>query len=172
MKLAVAVHHDADGAVAAGVAFEAWDAAEAVRIYTSRLGPSQMPHVERATPGEPSLRDLPCLLQLLREHALEPEVIVIDGFVHLDAQETPGLGQHLHHALGGRCAVIGVAKTARPGLSAQFEVMREDETRPLIVTCVGIDLASAKARLRTLHGKRRLPTLIKLVARIAKGNAG
>jgi deoxyribonuclease V len=34
---------------------------------------------------------------------------------------------------------------------------------------VGIDLGAAKARVRAMHGKRRLPTLLKLVARIAKG---
>ena len=91
--------------------------------------------------------------------------------VHLDAQETPGLGQHLFHVLEGRTAVIGVSKTAQPGLPAQFEVMREEETGPLLVTCAGIDLGAAKARLRTMHGKRRVPTLLKLVTRIAKAAA-
>lgn len=166
MKLAVAVHFDGEGAVAAAVAFDEWAAPEASRTYSSRIA-----HVEPAVRGEPDLRALPCLLQLLREHALEPDLVLIDGFVHLDAQETPGLGRHLYQALGGRSAVIGVSKTARPGLPAQFEVAREDEARPVIVTCVGIDLGAAKARLRTMHGKRRVPTLLKLVARIVKGAA-
>ena len=96
---------------------------------------------------------------------------MIDGFVHLDALEAPGLGRHLHHALGGRCAIIGISKTAMTSTPAQFEVVREEETRPLIVTCVGIDLGAAKARLRAMHGKRRVPTLLKLAARIAKGGA-
>jgi len=166
MKFAVAVHYDTEGACAAAVAFEAWDAPEPMRTYTSRIA-----HVERATPGQLDLRALPCILQLLREHTLAAELIVIDGFVHLDANETPGLGQVLHHALGGAVAVVGVSKTARPGLSAQFEVDREAETRPLIVTCLGIDLASAKARLRAMHGRKRVPTLLKWVARLAKGGA-
>nr|WP_316640579.1 endonuclease V [uncultured Roseateles sp.] len=169
MKLAVDVHYDAEGAQAAAVAFEDWGAAEALRTYTTRIA-----HVEKAPRGELDLRELPCLLQLLREHALDPEVIVIDGFVHLDAQETPGLGQHLFHALGGRVAVIGVSKTAMAaatGTPAQFEVHREEETRPLVVTCAGIDLGSAKARLRAMHGRKRVPTLLKLVARLAKGAA-
>lgn len=166
MKLAVDVHFDGEGAVAAAVAFDEWDAPEASRTYTSRIV-----HVEKAVRGEPDLRELPCLLQLLSEHALEPELILIDGFVHLDAQETPGLGRHLYQALGGRSAVIGVSKTARPELPAQFEVAREEEARPVIVTCVGIDLGAAKARLRAMHGKRRVPTLLKQVARIAKGAA-
>ena len=167
MKFAVAVHHDAEGACAAAVAFEDWDAPEPVRRYTSRIA-----HVERLAPGQLDLRALPCILQLLREHALEPELIVIDGFVHLDANETPGLGRHLHHALGGRTAVIGVSKTSRSDMPAQFEVAREAETRPLIVTCIGIDLGAAKARLHTMHCRKRVPTLLKLVARLAKGGVG
>lgn len=167
MKLAVEVHYGSDGAVAAGVAFDEWDAPEATHTYTTRIA-----HVETAVRGELDLRALPCLLQLLREHALEPDTLVINGFVHLDALETPGLGRHLYHALGRRCAVIGVSKTALPDTPAQFEISREEETRPLVVTCVGIDLGAAKARLRTMHGKRRVPTLLKLVARLAKGNAG
>ena len=166
MKLAVDVHFDSDGggATTAAVSFDEWDAPEATKTYTTRIA-----QIEKATRGELDLRELPCILQLLREHALEPEVIVIDGFVHVDAQETPGLGLHLHHALGGRPPVIGISRKAMADTPAQFEVYREDETRPLVVTCVGIDLGAAKARLRGMHGKRRLPTLLKLVARLAKG---
>ena len=149
--------------MAAAVAFDAWDAPEASHTYTCQIG-----QIEKTTRDELDLRDLPCLLQLLRVHRLQPELIVIDGFVHLDSDETPGLGRHLHHALEGRTAVIGVAKTGLPGLPAQFEVSREAETRPLVVTCIGIDLGEAKARLRAMHGQRRVPTLLKLVARIAK----
>ena len=163
MKLAMAVHRVGEGAVAAAVAFDDWDAPEASRSYTCPVA-----QLEKTNRGELDLRDLPCLLQLLQVHGLQPELIVIDGFVDLDTDETPGLGRHLHHALGGRSAVIGVAKTGLPGLPAQFEVMREEETRPLLVTCIGIDLGAAKARLRAMHGKRRLPTLLKLVARLAK----
>lgn len=163
MKLAVAVHFDSAGARAAAVAFEDWDGPEPTRSCTSRIA-----HVETTPPGQLDLRALPCILQLLREHALVAELIVIDGFVHLDAAETPGLGRHLHHALGGQTAIIGVSKTARPDTPAQFEVAREAETRPLIVTCIGIDLGAAKARLRAMHGRKRVPTLLKWVARLAK----
>jgi deoxyribonuclease V len=163
MKLAVDVRVGSGGAVAAAVAFDEWDSPQASRTYTSA-----MTGVEKAARGELDLRELPCLLQLLREHALQPEVIVIDGFVHLDAKEAPGLGQHLFQALGGRTAVIGVSRVPMSDTPAQFQVFREEESAPLIVTCVGIDLGAAKARLQAMHGKRRIPTLLKLVARIAK----
>ncbi|MEO6277150.1 endonuclease V [Roseateles sp.] len=163
MKLAVAVHLNGAQAQAAAVAFDAWDSPEATKTYLSHIA-----HVEKATRAELDLRELPCVMQLLREHQLEPELILIDGFVHLDADETPGLGQHLFHALGGGTPIVGVSKTGRPGLPAQFEVMREEETKPLTVTCAGIDIGAAKARLRAMHGRKRVPTLMKLVARLAK----
>ena len=165
MKLAVGVHYLGDGALAAGVAFDEWDAPEASRTFTSRVA-----HVDKPARGKPDLCELPCLVQLLRDHALEPDVIVIDGPVHLDAAETPGLGRTLFDALGGRTAIIGVSTRSMPGMPAQFEVYREEEARPLIVTCVGVDLGAAKVRIRTMHGKRRIPTLLKLVARIARGD--
>jgi len=52
----------------------------------------------------------------------------------------------------------------------QFCIFREDETPPLVVTCAGIDLGAAKARVRMMHGRKRVPTLMKLAARIAKGS--
>lgn len=163
MKLIVAVHFEGTQAQAAAVAFEAWDAAEATQTYLSRIG-----QVEPAVRGELDLRELPCVLQLLREHRLEPELILLEGFVHLDANETPGLGQHLYQALNGRVPIVGVSKRRLPGLAAQFEVMREEETPPLLVTCAGIDIGAAKARLRAMHGRKRVPTLMKLAARLAK----
>jgi deoxyribonuclease V len=163
MKLALHVHFDALGAQAAAVAFDEWDAPEAVRSYVTRIT-----HVEKPARGDLDLRALPCILQLLREHALAPEAIVFEGQVHLDAQDSAGLGRHLHHALGERCAVIGVSKSAMPGLPAQFEVLREEDAAPLLLTCIGIELGAAKSRLRTMHGRRRMPTLLKLAARLAK----
>ena len=163
MKLVVAVHFAGTQANAAAAAFDAWDAAEATKTYVSRIA-----HVETPVRGELDLRELPCVMQLLREHSLEPELILIDGFVHLDAVETPGLGQYLYHALGGRVPIVGVSKRSLPGLAQQFEVMREEETQPLLVTSAGIDIGAAKARLRAMHGRKRLPTLVKLVARLAK----
>lgn len=164
MKLAIAVHIAGAQAQAAAVAFDAWDAPEATKTFLTHIA-----HVEKAVRGELDLRELPCVMQLLREHQLAPELLLIDGFVHLDADETPGLGRHLFHALGGMTPIVGASKTSRPGLSStQFELVREEEARPLTVTCAGIDIGAAKARLRAMHGRKRVPTLMKLAARLAK----
>lgn len=164
MKLVVAVHIDGTQANAAAVAFDAWDAAEATKTWVSPIA-----QVDKPKRGEPDLREVLCVTQLLSEHKLEPELLVIDGFVHLDSDDTPGIGQHLHQALGGKVPVVGVSKKSLPGLSSQFEVMREEETPPLVVTSVGIDIGAAKVRLRSMHGRKRVPTLMKLAARLAKG---
>jgi deoxyribonuclease V len=163
MKLAVCVHFHGDKAVAAGVAFDEWDAPEASRTFTSRVA-----HVDKPSRAELDLRALPCLMLLLQEHALRPDVILIDAPVHLDASETPGLGRKLYEALGGQLAIIGVSTKSIPGMPAQFEVFREEEARPVIVTSVGVDIGAAKTRVRAMHGKRRIPTLLKLAARIAR----
>jgi deoxyribonuclease V len=163
MKLIVAIHFDAMQARAAAVAFDAWDVPEPTKTFIARDA-----QVEKAAHGELDLRALPCVMQLLQEHRLTPELVLIDGFVHLDADETPGLGRHLFHALGGTTPVIGLSKTNRPGLPVQFEVMREEEAKPLIVTSAGIDIGAAKARVRAMHGRKVVPTLMKLAVRLAK----
>jgi deoxyribonuclease V len=67
---------------------------------------------------------------------------------------------------------VGISTLMMPSLPAQFEVFRDEEARPLIVTCIGIDLGAAKVRVRTMHGRRRVPTLMKLAARLARSGAG
>lgn len=166
MKLVMDVHIEGDTARVGAVAFDEWAAAEGTRNLSLAIA-----HVEKPAKGEVDLRALPWLIQLLEANRLQPEVIVLDGFVHLDARDTPGLGRRLHDALAGRSAVIGVSKSVFKGTDTpdQFCVFREDETPPLVVTCAGIDLGAAKARVRMMHGRKRVPTLLKLAARIAKG---
>ena len=166
MKLVMDVHFEGDTARVGAVAFDDWAAAEGTRNHSLAIA-----HVEKPAKGELDLRALPWLVQLLDANRLQPELIVLDGFVHLDAQETPGLGRRLHDTLGGRTAIIGVSKTGFKDTPEQFELHREEETAPLVITCAGIDLGAAKARVRMMHGRKRVPTLMKLAARIAKGNA-
>jgi len=168
MKLVMDFHLQGDTARVAAVAFDDWAAFEGTKNYSLRIE-----HVEKPAKGELDLRELPWLVQLINANGLQPEVIVFDGFVHLDAQETPGLGRRLHDTLGGRTAVIGVSRSVFKGADTpdQFCIFREDETPALVITSAGIDLGAAKARVRMMHGRKRVPTLMKLAARIAKGNA-
>lgn len=161
--LATDVHYTAPGAVAAGVLFDDWGAATPLRTVISRFDT-----VEDYVPGAFYRRELPCLLGLLRDHALHPDVIVVDGHVFLDDAGRAGLGKHLFDALGGRVPVIGVAKTAFVGMDVRFEVLRGDSRRPLYVTAAGLPLKEAQAHIRAMHGAHRLPTLQKQVDRACR----
>src|ERR1700748_3200292 len=86
MKLVMDVHIQGDTALVAAVAFDDWAAFEGTKNYALRIE-----HVEKPVKGELDLRQLPWLVQLIDANGLQPEVIVFDGFVHLDAQETPAL---------------------------------------------------------------------------------
>lgn len=62
--------------------------------------------------GEFYKRELPCILTLLDEHQLTPEVIILDGYVWLDGVSKPALGYHLQQAIDFTPALIGVARNA------------------------------------------------------------
>jgi deoxyribonuclease V len=166
MILAVDVHYTEHGAVAAGVCFEHWDDARPARTCTSRFGT-----VAPYEPGAFYRRELPCILGLLREHDLHPDIIVVDGHVFLDDNSRSGLGKRLYDALDGRVPVIGVAKTAFVGIGDDHALLRGDSTRPLYVTAAGLPLPVAKSHVGTMHGAHRLPALLKAVDRACRDAA-
>ncbi len=130
----------------AGVALHDWGARERQQVYRTRVE-----GVAEYQPGSFYRRELPCILALLREHGLALEVIVIDGFVHLDGVAEPGLGQHLHDALRGEVAVIGVAKRAFRDIGERFALHRTREA------------------IARMHGEHRLPALLKLADQVCRG---
>src|SRR5262245_38553325 len=104
-------------AVAAGIAFRDWlDESVVAEQVVSLHG------IQPYKSGLFFVRELPCLLAVLQ--VLPPvEVVIIDGYVWL-GENRPGLGAHLHKALEGRSAVIGVAKTRYLGAENVQEVTR------------------------------------------------
>jgi deoxyribonuclease V len=128
--------------------------------------------VQPYEPGQFFRRELPCLLSVLRK--LPPvEVVIIDGYVWLGGSDMPGLGAHLYQALGGRTAVIGVAKTIFKGAEAVCEVFRGKSKRPLFITVAGMSQECAAEHVRSMHGPYRIPTLLKRVDELSKrANAG
>jgi deoxyribonuclease V len=145
------------------VAFEAWPFPAPTRVVTSHCGPAA-----DYEPGHFYRRELPCLLALLDELGGLPRCIVVDGYVFLDGHSRPGLGKHLFDALDGQVAVVGVAKSAFAGIGPEHEVLRGASHNPLYVTCVGMDLADAKAGVLSMHGEHRIPTLLRLVDRVCR----
>ncbi len=165
MLLAVDVQYDeaASSACAAGVSFTSWEVAQPLAQYQSRISP-----IAAYEPGAFYRRELPCILQLLREHALQPECIVIDGYVYLDGHARPGLGHHLYEALDRKVAVIGVAKSAFAGIDPACALLRGDSQKALYLSVAGIDLAAARTAIATMHGPYRMPTLLKLVDQLCR----
>lgn len=112
-------------------------------------------------PGEFYRRELPLLLAALKRLSAPPEIIVIDGYVWLDANGRRGLGAHVHDAFDLQTPVVGIAKTRFADAERWSEqVIRGRSASPLYVTAAGIEAKEAAAHIRVMHGEHRIPTLI------------
>ncbi|MGV3663214.1 MAG: endonuclease V [Prosthecobacter sp.] len=161
------VHYTETVAHAAAVVFDDWTAAAALEEKVVRVEDIQ-PYV----PGEFYRRELPCLLAILQ--ALPPvEIVVIDGYVWLGSSK-PGLGAHLHQALGGAVVVIGVAKTkyASADAACVVEILRGTSERPLYITAAGMSAEAAAEHVRSMRGDYRTPTLLRCVDHLCRHAAG
>ncbi len=156
MILAIDVDYRESEAVVAGVVFDAWEDEIAAQIYYSVIS-----EIKDYESGSFYLRELPCIIQLLEEYQLSPDVIVVDGFVYLGEESKPGLGQHLYNALDQNIPIVGVAKRPFKGTPPETEILRGQSAKPLYITSIGIDIETAKYSVLSMHGKHRIPTLLK-----------
>jgi deoxyribonuclease V len=165
LKAAVDVHYDeAEGrALAAAVIFASW-ADEAPARTRVRWHQGLEPYVS----GELYRRELPCLLPLLEEVRRETrlDVVLVDGHVDL-GEARPGLGRHLFEALRGEVEVVGVAKRPFEG-ALSLPVRRGRSERPLWVSSTR-SAEDASRQVAAMHGAGRIPTLLRLVDRLARG---
>ncbi|MGK7891622.1 MAG: endonuclease V [Leptolyngbyaceae cyanobacterium] len=169
--MAVDVHYEGDRATAAGVLFESWPTAQVAQVLVKEIGA-----IAPYEPGAFYKRELPCILSLLSDIKVSLSCIVIDGFVALGAEQKPGLGMYLYHHLQQHpypnqthpISIIGVAKSPFAGTPTECEVLRGTSEKPLFVTAIGIDLVIAKARISTMHGEYRMPTLLKKVDQLCR----
>jgi len=151
------------GAVAACVLFRAWTDAESAGQVVEPFD-----RVEPYQPGQFYKRELPCLLAVLGKVRVPIDLVIIDGYVWLGDEHTPGLGGHLYEALGRRLPVVGVAKTRFLSATQAREVWRGDSDRPLYVTAAGIDVEEVCRQIRNMHGPYRIPTLLKEVDQLCR----
>jgi deoxyribonuclease V len=156
--LAIDVGYNECGAQAAGVLFTHWSSEVPASQLKVEIG-----QVAEYVPGQFYLRELPCILELLDCLDVDPECIVIDGYVQLGEEQRAGLGQYLWTALGCRIPVIGVAKTYFHGTPAQSQLYRGASARPLYITAAGMPLDQARECILNMHGAHRVPTLLKAV---------
>jgi deoxyribonuclease V len=176
--VAVDVDYRENEVVAAAVGFAAWtdDHATIEVVVTSDAPPAPY------EPGRFYRRELPHIRAVLALIAPPPTTIIVDGYVWLGADkglgahpddaldQAKGLGAHLYEALDRAIPVIGVAKTQFAGATA-IEVVRGTSARPLHVTAVGIDGATAADHVLGMHGEHRIPTLLRRVDQLARGTA-
>jgi deoxyribonuclease V len=155
----VDVDYRPDAAVAAAVSFARWSDATPVAETTLRL-PGAPAEYE---PGQFYKRELPPLLALLRQ-VPSVALVIVDGYVTLGNR--PGLGRHLHDALG--VIVVGVAKSEYRGASEALPLLRGKSRRPLWITAVGVDVAEAARGVAMMAGESRIPALLKRVDRLAR----
>lgn len=163
MITAFDVHYVNDDATTACVCFDDWNDAVSTQDFvelTHNVAPYES--------GKFYKRELPCIISLLKKHNLQPEIIVIDGYVWLDENKI-GLGGHLYNELGGKIPVIGVAKSRFELHSKVKEVFRGNSKTPLFVTAIGIDLDKVAQNIEKMHGQFRLPTLLKRPDQICRG---
>lgn len=141
-----------------------WDASASLSEFTHRAGPAA-----DYEPGEFYKRELPLLLSVLGMLPRKPEIIVIDGYVWLGVEDRKGLGAHLHAALGGASAVIGIAKSKFHGASYwAAEVRRGSSDSPLFITAAGVSADDAVSSVKRMHGEHRIPTLVGRADRLAR----
>ena len=165
MKLALDVHYRPAFAKAVSVAFADWQDATPVQVQTARIQT-----VAEYVPGQFYRRELPCLLEILRQTPHEKiELIIVDGYVQLNETGKPGLGRHLYDALEGRIPIIGVAKKAYHTNAAHVRpVLRGRSQKPLFITSVDYPLDEAAQRITAMPGKYRMPDLLRLLDQTTK----
>jgi deoxyribonuclease V len=117
-------------------------------------------------PGKFYLRELPPLRALIPV-SNELALIVVDGYVDLDPDGSPGLGAHVHTEFG--VPVIGVAKTAFRTATHAAQVFRGQSSRPLYVTAIGLSIADAASLVNEMTGQFRVPDALRLADRLARG---
>lgn len=159
MLLAIDVHYKPTYAKTVGVLFE-WEDENPQRIITDIMS-----DIEPYEPGQFYKRELPCILQLLKQADLTSlEAIIVDSHVYVDNNKTFGLGGHLWQALGEKIPVIGVAKKAFHNTEeVSIPIYRGQSQNPLYVSCIGMDEQEALNKVQLLHGAYRIPSILKVL---------
>lgn len=160
---ALDVHYGTDGAHAAALLFEHWQASAAVAAHSA-----MDPQVADYQPGHFYLRELGPLLTVVRSIPVPVHTWVIDGYCQLSPAGAPGLGAHLHTALPPSTCIVGVAKRRYREATHAIEVLRGDSRQPLFVTAIGMQAHEAARLVAGMAGPHRMPLLLKAVDQLAR----
>jgi len=148
------------GAMVAAVVFNDFRDAAAISSYRKMID-----KVHEYVSGSFYKRELPCIISLLSDIEENIDTIIIDGYVFLG--DKPGLGAYLKETIERGVKMIGVAKSYYEGSEA-IKIFRGKSRRPLYVSSSGIDPMEAADLVSHMHGRHRIPTLLKEVDRLTK----
>lgn len=148
----------------AGVLFTKWGSGRAESVLISNVE-----NTESYIGGEIFGRELKIVNTLLEQCKAKPDYILLNGLVYSDGHSEPGFGKRLFDELGGDVSVIGVMQKQIKGLPEECQLCRGESGTPLFVTSVGVELMKAKELITSMHGKFRLPTLLKLAEKKSRG---
>ena len=163
MILAVDAKYSEKYAAVAGILFEDW------RDHVPRMELISCIEVPAAyEPGQLYKKRAALHSEAHRRKRIEPDCIIVDGYVYLEGSGKAGLGKRLYDALSGKVPVIGVAKNRFKNIGPEYEVRRGTSNRPLYITAAGIELETAKELIRTMHGNYRQPALLKRADRVSR----
>jgi deoxyribonuclease V len=162
MFAALDVYYSDQTAQAAAVVFTDWAAAEPLALYAQRMTIDAV-----YVPGRFFLRELRPLVAVLDRVREALTCIIVDGYV-MFGPNRPALGYYLFDRLGGRIAVIGVAKSKYGPAEGEIAVFRGSSRRPLYITAAGMSQQAAADAIAGMHGAHRIPTLLKAADRLSK----
>lgn len=147
---------------AAGLLSETPFESQADRIITAVVE-----DVDAYQPGQFYRRELKCIDEVLKKTDIgEIEIIFIDGYADFGTDKLP-LGAYVYKEY--QIPVIGIAKNPFKGcVLKDTEVLRGNSSKPLYVTCQGVEIARAKDIVRNMAGDYRLPDLVKITDHAAR----
>ena len=163
--LAIDVHYRENEAKSVCIAFEKWSDIQPHETYIKMVSP-----IEEYEPGAFYKRELPCIVEILKNLDLSTvQFVIIDGYVYLDNDEKAGLGHYVFEYLERKIPVIGVAKTSfHQNTEKVLPILRGDSQSPLYISSIGIELNEAADNIRHMAGEYRIPTLLKQLDSITK----
>jgi len=144
----------------AAVVFKDFKDSTPISIYRKKIV-----KVHEYIPGSFYKRELPCIISLLADIKEKIDTIIIDGYVFL--RDKPGLGAYLKERIEVTIIIIGVAKSYFKGSDA-IKIFRGKSLNPLYISSSGIDPKEAALLVSNMHGKHRMPTLLKQVDQLTK----
>lgn len=159
MLLAIDAHYKENYSKSVGVLFN-WADKAPYRIITDTIT-----NVAPYEPGQFYKRELPCILQLIKQIDLSViEAIIVDGYVFVDNNKTFGLGGHLWQTLDEKIPIIGIAKRKfHDTEQVSTPVFRGESQNPLYVSSIGTPIETVLDNVQLLHGDYRIPTILKIL---------